>query len=77
MKISKEEKIAYELYGEYVTIFGLEIFTIKPHPVAKQAAIHSVNKIIEHKDDLIAIHDIKPTNSTNLYNRVLEILKNL
>jgi hypothetical protein len=77
MKISKEQKIAYNLYGEYVTIFGLEIFTIKAHPEAKQAAIHAVKEVIKHQDNLIAIHDIKPGNSTSLYHRVLDILKNL
>jgi hypothetical protein len=77
MRISKEQKIAYDLYGDYVTMLGLAIFTIEPHPIAKQAAIHAVKQIIKHQDNLIAIHDIKPCNSTSLYHRVLDILKDL
>jgi hypothetical protein len=77
MRISKEQKIAYELYGDYVAMFGLEIFTTEPHPIAKQAAIHAVKQIIKHQDNLIAIHDIKPCNSTTLYQRVLNILTEL
>jgi hypothetical protein len=77
MKISKEQKIAYDLYGDYVTMFGLAIFTIEPHPIAKQAAIHAVKQVIKHQDNLITIHDIKPGNSTTLYQRVLNILTDL